>query len=167
MSDTDKTDALAPVPAAAAVPAKRQPSIFDMFETDEGVETMGVLLRYGPTIRILVARAGGANKPFERLVKNLTKPHRQMLKAVQSGNGSDADAEVLEAIMQEAYAKTVVRGWEGVQLEKNGPMVECTPENVLALFRKIPQMWIDIRDFASNYINYLAVSEDTEEVAKN
>lgn len=154
----------APV-AAASVAEKKNSSIFDMFETDSDVETKGVLLRYGPDIRILVARAGGANKAFERIIKTLTKPHRQLLKAVQSGNGSDADALVLENIMKEAYAKTVVLGWEGIQLERNGPLVECKPENVLALFNKIPQMWIDIRDFASNYINFL--SENTEEVAKN
>lgn len=166
MSDDDiKTDAPAPVVAAAS--AAKAPSIFDMFETDESVETMGVLLRYGPTIRVLVARAGGSNKAFEKVVKNLTKPYRQLLKAVQAGSASDDDAKVLEDLMQQAYAQTVVRGWEGIQLKKDGPMVECTPENVLTIFKTIPQLWIDIRDFASNYLNYLANVEDTAEVAKN
>lgn len=168
--DTDDTN------GAAAAPAKREQTIFDMFETDASVETIGVMLRYGPKIRILVARAGGANKQFEKIIKNLTKPHRQMLKAVQSGAGSDADAETLEAIMQEAYSKTVVLGWEGIteKATKNadgsftpGAVIECTPANVISLFKRIPQMWIDIRDFASNYMNFLTDVEDVEEVVKN
>lgn len=161
--DVEKPDA--PVPAAVA--SAKEQSIFDMFDTDESVETMGVLLRYGPKIRILVARAGGSNKKFEKVLKTLTKPHRQLVKAVQAGTASDADGKVLDEIMQEAYADAVVLGWEGIQLVKNGPEVEFTKANAMALFKKLPQLWLDVREFASNYMNFLTIAEDTEEVAKN
>jgi len=150
--------------ASATAPAVKKQSIFDIFETDSDVETKGVLLRYSDTIRILVARAGGSNKKFERLIKNMTKPHRQLLKAMSAGTASDSDAKVLEGILQEAYSQSVVLGWEGIT-ERDGTVIECTPANVKALFERIPQLWNDIRDFAANYMNYLA--EDTDEVAKN
>lgn len=159
-----ETEDSKPVAASVAASANTGKTIFDMFETDESVETMGVLLRYGEKIRVLVARAGGANKKFEKAMKTLTKPHRSTIKAIQAGTASESDSDLIEGLMQEAYAKTVVLGWEGIT-EKDGTSIECTPANVISLFKRIPQLWIDIRDFASNYVNYL--SEDIEEVAKN
>lgn len=147
-----------------AKPAEPIKSIFDMFETDDAVETTGVLLRYGPSTRILVARAGGANKQFERMMKTETKPHRKMVQAVTNGTASEDDGKALEEIMQKVYAKTIVRGWEGV-VDKAKVDIEFSEKACLDLFKRLPQLWLDIRDFASNYMNYLV--EDVEEVVKN
>ncbi len=145
--------------APAAKPAEREESIFDLFETDESIETMGVLVRYGKKIRILVARAGGANRKFDKLIKDLAKPHRKAI------NANTVDSSIMEEIMQIAYSKTVVLGWEGVQLERGGPLVEFSVENCKTLFKKIPALWIDLRDFAANYTNFLV--DDSDEVIKN
>jgi hypothetical protein len=139
-------------------------SIYDLFKTDENVETKGVFLNYGKSIKILVKRAGGANRNFDRVIKELTKPHRQLVKSVQSGTASDADAKQLDGIMKRAYAMTVVEGWSGVR----GPdkrEIEFSVEACIKLFDDLPPLWVDIRDYASNYLNFMP--EDIEVVAKN
>lgn len=147
---------------ATAKPAERKRTIFDLFQTDDSVETMGVLLRYSedPPIRILVARAGGANKAFDTAIKNLTKSHRDAIKR------GTLEPDVMTDILQEAYAKTVVKGWEGIT-ERDGTEIECTPKNVKELFKRIPDMWTDVLSFASNFVNFLGSEEDTDAVIKN
>lgn len=146
------------------VAGNSEPTIFDMFETDVGVETKGVTLRYGKNIKITVARAGGSNTKYEKLVRQLTKPYRQMIAAAQSGNGTEQDSKVIEGLLQEAYSKAVVLSWAGVT-ERDGTPITFTPENVVDLFKRVPALWSEIQSFASNFVNFL--SEDTDAVVKN
>lgn len=139
---------------------KKVDSIFDMFETDENIETSGIWINYGKGRRILVARAGGSNKKFERLIRDLTKPHRKAIK------GESIDEETMTAILQEAYAKAVVLKWEGIT-EKDGTLIVCNWQNTMSLFKRLPALWTDLRDFAADFRNFLHNEEDVDEAVKN
>ncbi len=43
-------------------------SMYEQLETDKALETKGVEIDYG-TFRVTLARAGGANKKYEKLFK--------------------------------------------------------------------------------------------------
>ncbi len=146
--------------AAGLADRPKSKTIFDMFDTDENVETSGVWINYGNGIRILVARAGGSNKRFETLIRNLTKPHRKSIK------GETIDEDTLTDILQEAYAKAVVLKWEGVT-DKSGAVMACTVENIKKLFQMLPALWNDLREFAADFRNFLHNEEDVDEAVKN
>lgn len=132
------------------------------FKTDEKHETQGVILDYGDT-RIRIARAGGANKEFAKKLDHKTKPYRR---AIQSGA---LDIERAGDILKEVYAETVVLDWQtkqGVGENGNftftrgidpidlgkpsGDLLPPTPENIVAVFKNLPDLFLDIQQQAQS-----------------
>jgi hypothetical protein len=132
-------------------------SLYKHFKTDENVEKTGILLEYGTTvvngkevpIAIRIARAGGANRAYERLMEAEVKPHRRMIQ------NETIEKAVVERILKKVYAQTVVLGWENVDLEarmegdkvvlpelKNAPF---NVENCIRLFEDLPDLFEDIK----------------------
>ncbi len=127
-----------------------------LFKTDERVENDGVVLDYGDT-RIRIARAGGANKRYAKLLDKMTKPIRR---AIAAGT---LDNERAMEILMEAYAKTVVLGWEtraddqwvpGISPADAGVdgknLLPLTPENCLLVFKNLPDLFQDVRQQAES-----------------
>lgn len=116
-----------------------------VFKGDENLEQSGVLLQYGTVKRdgkdvpvtIRIARAGGSNKAFDKVFARLTKPYKRLIQADM------LDPKVGQRLMREAYAETVILGWENVQNSEDA-FLEFTKENVIELFEELPDLFTDV-----------------------
>jgi len=130
----------------------------NQFATDVGLETKGIYIDYGND-RILIARAGGGNKKFARLLETKTKPFRR---AIAVG-AFDGDRSL--AILREVYAEAVVLGWEvnkGTDVEPKWEkgidpadagltgekLLPVNRENVLKVFANLPDLFLDLQQQA-------------------
>lgn len=131
---------------------------YGSFRSDTTAEQEGVELDYGP-FRVTIARAGGANKSYERLLEALTKPYRRAIQL------ETLDSKVSEKIMKEALARAVVLNWEvlvdaegnpdpdgkdwkqGVEDPDTGELLPFTWENVFAVLKhpEIQNLYNDLR----------------------
>jgi hypothetical protein len=119
-------------------------SLFKQFATDPELEKKGILLDYGKnadgtSICIRIARAGGANKQFDKRMEALTKPIRRQLQ------NETAEAEQIDTIFRKLWAETVVLGWENVQ-DEDGKPIPFNVANCVALFDKLPDLFADIQE---------------------
>lgn len=141
------------------------------FKTDADLETKGIEIEY-PGVRFRVARAGGANKRFTKLLDRKTKPFRR---AIQSGHFT---AEQSDKLLREVYAETVVLGIEyetpegwvpGIQPqdigEPEGDMLPVSVENVCKLFEYLPDLFSDVVEQTKNSTLFQELGK--EEAAKN
>lgn len=132
--------------------------MYDVFETDEDLETSGIWLDYGD-FRVKIASAGQGNKKYVKYAEKALKPVR---KAMQAGALSN---ERSQAIMSDIYAKVIVLDWEVQDPKKEGKMVSgieardgtilpFNPENVQATLKALPNLFIDIQEQANSIANF-------------
>jgi len=128
-----------------------------MFETVPSLETKGVVLEYAEGVDMTIARAGGANKKFAKVLARLSKPYRR---AIQT---ETIDEKVGNRLMMEAYAEAVVLGWNGFtkdiitkKEEDAGTLLEFTKENVIAVFEALPELFTDVAKMSNNITLYRA-----------
>lgn len=129
--------------------------MYKSFKTDKGLEQAGVYLDYGK-FRVKVARAGGSNKAFQRMLEAKLRPFQRAIKT------ETIDPELAEKIMLEVYAKTIVLSWEtkvkdeATGVEKweplmqtvSGEMVKPSADELVKLFKALPDLFADIQDQA-------------------
>lgn len=122
-----------------------------MFNTDLSLERKGIWLQYSEDCEILIARAGGANKTFVKLIQRLSKPHRR---AIQT---ESMDEKLLENLFIEAYAKAILLDWKGVTKdiitgEDKDAKEELTfnADNAAAVLRALPDLFVDIQKASDN-----------------
>lgn len=128
------------------------------FATDVKLETQGITIDYG-TDRIKIARAGGANKKYEKLLEAKTKHLRRAFIVGAVGN------EESMAILREVFAETIVLGWEvntGTEVEpkwekgiepkdageKGDKLLPCNTSNYRKVFLNLPDLFLDIQQQA-------------------
>lgn len=147
-------------------------SMFEQFETDPILESEGIWLDYGD-FRVLIGRAGGANKKYLSYAEAKTRPFRR---AIQAGTMPE---ERSRALLYDIYAKTVVLNWQvadGVEKDgttkwkngihkKGGGILEVTPENIALTFKLLPALFMDIEQSAGSIS--LFRKEEMEADAKN
>lgn len=122
-----------------------------LFKTDERLESGGVWLDYGET-RIKIARAGGANKKFAKVLDKKTKPYRR---AIATGTMPNDKAD---DILCETYAESVVLDWQtkvsgewkpGIDPEdaglQAGDLLPVISDNVLLALKALPELYRDIQ----------------------
>jgi hypothetical protein len=134
-----------------------------MFKTNKDTEQNGIFLEYGKTadgrpIRFKIARAGGNNTKFAKLLDRKTKPYRRQLQ------NETMDPKVAEQIFMEVYSESVVLGWENVE-DENGSPLNYSPEACLKLFKDLPDLFNDIRDQSTKISSYQLEVRESE--AKN
>lgn len=136
------------------------------FETDNTLETRGIVLDYGEGVEIIVARAGGSNRKFTKCLARLTKPHRVSIR--NETMNEDATAKMLHT----AYAETVLLGWKGVTQDilskddaDSGKDLAFTKDNIIAVFKALPDLFADVATMSQNISLYR--SEQLEHDAKN
>jgi len=132
--------------------------IYGKFETDETLETEGILLDYGDGVKIRIARAGGSNRAC---VKAFERVHRKFRRQIQLETLSD---EIGARLLREVYADTVVLGWEGVE-DRDGNPLAFSRENCLKVLEDLPDLFRDIREAAENAALFRAELRETD--AKN
>lgn len=123
------------------------------------LETEGVYLDL-EVVRIKIARAGGGNKVFLAKLAELNRKHG---KALAHNIMSDEKSVLL---MQELYASELVKDWQypnpnyGVEEQEpewltgieqpDGSIADFTPENVLKAFVSLPNLWVEVHQFANS-----------------
>lgn len=128
-------------------------------KTNKDKETEGVWVDYLDGSRLLIGRMGNAK--FKAFVSRKYKGHRM---AIDRG---DAHADALaETIQVEGYARFILLGWEGVELD--GKMQDYTPELGMKVMHEIPDFKADVENFANETNVYLEsnLEKDSTELKK-
>lgn len=137
---------------------------YEVFETDPELEKNGIVIDYGDYYWI-IARAGGANKRWEREIERVTRPLRR---AIQTDT---LEPEVGKEKLREAFVVACVIGWgskkhgKGVMLGKGGAPLEFNKENVTRVLTELDWQFQDLRESANKAALYRKVLEDHD--AKN
>lgn len=147
-------------------------SMFEQFETDKKLEEEGVWLDYGD-FRVLVAHAGGSNKKYVSYAEAKTKPFRR---AIAAGTMNE---ERSKGLLFDIYAHAIIKDWQIADGEdkdgatkwkrgihkKGGGVLDFTADNVVATFKLLPNLFMDIQQSAEGIA--LFRKEDLEDEAKN
>lgn len=125
-------------------------SLYKTFQTSQHLEKNGIELQYGENdkgeeILIRIARAGGANSAYNKRLEALVKPYRRQI------TSETIDNKVLEKLILQAFAETVILGWSGVE-DAEGNALECTVDNVIKLFTDLPDLFKDVQDQAQKSV---------------
>lgn len=125
-------------------------SLYKQYATDTNLEKSGIELQYGENangdeIIIRVARAGGSNTAYTKRMEALVKPYRRQIQA------ETIDNKVLEKLVMQAFAETVVLGWENVE-DRNGNPMEFNVANVIQLFTDLPDLFKDVQEQAQKAV---------------
>jgi hypothetical protein len=154
---------------------KKRRSGYGAFRSDTAAEQEGIELDYGP-FRVTIARAGGANKSYDRILEALTKPYRRAIQL------ETLDQKISEQIMKEAMAKAIVLNWEvrvgtdgspdpegsdwkqGLEDPDTGDLLEYSWENVLKVLKhkEIQNLYNDIRIQSGKEALFLQTRRETE-----
>lgn len=158
-----------------ATTKKQRKGGYGSFRSDVGAEQEGVILDYGP-FRVTIARAGGANKAYERVLESLTKPYRRAIQL------ETLDGKISEKIMKEAMAKAVILNWEvlvdadglpdtdgkdwkqGLEDPDSGDFLAFSWENVLQVLqhKEIQNLYNDLRVQSSKEALFLQTRREEE-----
>ena len=132
-------------------------SVFAQYGSDESLETSGTWFTINE-MRFKLARAGGSNIEFLKLVRKRTAPYKRALAA------GSIEEKFAREIIAGCFAETVLLDWEGVygDDEQAIPFSKETAKDLLA---KLPNLFNELRDFADNWENFKA--EDLEADRKN
>ena len=141
--------------------------MYDLFETDQNLEKDGVYIDYG-SFRVKLARSGGANKRYGKILEAKAKPYRR---AIQT---KTMDNELAERMMMDAFVETCIIAWEtkidedewksGI-LDEDKSLQPFKKENVIKVFKRLPDLFIDLSEQATTLSNYRI--GELEEDAKN
>lgn len=132
-------------------------------QTDSNKEQNGVPLELGlnsrgEKISMTVAREGGRNVQYQKVAEHIFKPYRRQ---IQHGQ---IDPMLLDELLAKVYAKSVVKGWEGVEDEKRQPL-EFSEANVLKVLTDLPVVFDAVKEVARDYNQFLL--EGLDDDAKN
>ena len=137
-----------------------------MYETMLSLEEKGVIFEPVPGVEIIVARAGGANKKFSRVMTRLSKPHRRAIQAEM------LDETIGTDLLIQVYVEAVIKSWKGftkdilTKVEGDAEIeLEFSKENVVAVMKAIPDLFTDIVKLSQNIAMYQA--EMLENDSKN
>jgi len=119
---------------------------FDMFKTNPELEKSGVAIPYGE-FNIIIARAGGKNRMYANLLTETFKPHQRQI------NNETIDPDLMNELMIKVYAKTVVKGWDGIK-DSEGKDLEFSAANCIKLFKELPDLFEDVRAQSTRIGNF-------------
>lgn len=119
-------------------------------KTDVRKENEGVWVDFVLGIKLLIARA--RNPKYLALMQRLVDPHRQEIRS------NEMDLEVLNDILKQVRAETVLLDWENIEDDK-GITIPYSSEKALEFF-KDPEL----KDF---YTFVVITSENMENFKKN
>lgn len=121
----------------------------ESIKTDLQKEDKGVWIDFESGIKLKIARA--RNSAYRELMRQLTEPHQQKIRE------GEMEIEVLEDLLKQVRAKTILLGWENIE-DKTGMTILYSPEQALAFFNDP-----ELRDF---YTFVILTSENMENFKK-
>lgn len=118
--------------------------LYRNFKTDADLENNGIVLEYGKNskdaeMEIRIARAGGGNTKFAKLLEQKLKPYRRQMQA------GTMDPKRAEQIMAEVYAEAVILGWKNIE-DELGNDLPFTRDNVIKVLTDLPDLFADIQE---------------------
>lgn len=130
-------------------------SIFDAYETDKTKELEGVPFKKGNLGTFIIARAGGQNMAFIKAVEEKTRGLREEI------SSEELDPEVGNKLLIEAFAEGIVLGWKGIKT-REGKVLKFSKPAVVDLLTRLPDLFVEIREFAQNRANYLVTEIEAD-----
>ncbi len=141
--------------------------MYNTFKMDTEAETKGRILEYeGSGFRVTVARAGGSNKRFKKAMEKRARPLRRAIDMEALGDDQARD------MLMDVYANTVVVDWEvlngngewhhGIESE-DGELLPVTPENIIATFKNLPELFNDIMEQSQRSVLFRASLREAAE----
>lgn len=127
-------------------------NLYAAFQTDPNLEKNGVLIDYGD-FKFLIARAGGENKRFTKMLQQKMRPHAR---AAAAGTLSD---EVSTRVVRECFCRTVLLDWEGVTDAEGNPL-PFSVEAAEKVLTDLPDLFEDLLDQAKKVSNFLAQTRE-------
>lgn len=115
-------------------------SPYAVFDTDKELEKSGVWIDYG-NFKFLIARAGGSNEKYKRLMNHRMKPFRRL---IQTDTMSEEKAQ---DILLETFLDAVLLDWENVT-DKEGQPMEFNRDNARKLFTDLRDLFNDLQQQA-------------------
>lgn len=138
-------------------------SIYEMWGTEAILETGGVWIDYGKEAgKFLIARAGGANTKFAKVLEAKMRPHRRLLEG--KGKQKKLDNDIATKVLMEAFIEGCLLEWEGVT-DRDGKELPLTKANAVQLFTDLPDLFNDLREQASSMATFQ--QEEMEDDAGN
>jgi hypothetical protein len=129
-----------------------------LFGSDAAKETDGVVIQYGTTLRVRLARAGGANISFAKVMEEVRRPFARIIA------NELLPEETARTMLYEAYARSVVKEWSGM-LDDNGTEIPFSVENCITAFEKYPDFFQFVFQESQRLANYRKQTREDE--AKN
>lgn len=160
--------------------------LFKAYKTDKSLERKGIVFTPDAGTAITLARAGGSNIKFAKILDAKSKPYRRQIDA------GTLDPKLDRLMMVETYAEAIILNWEtlvtiddkdqliqGIEADPDnkdayqGELVDYdgtlvapfSKHNVIATLQALPDMLIDIQRQASASGNFLV--QQREDDAKN
>lgn len=158
--------------------------LYSSYRTNENLERKGVVYTPDSSTAITLARAGGSNVKFAKMLEARTKPVRRQIDA------GTIDPKLDRRIMAEVFAATVVKNWEtlvgtddeqqlvqGIEADPSAPegtythpidengLVPFNNQNVVATLIALPDMFSDMQRESNRAANYQ--TEQREADGKN
>lgn len=127
-----------------------------IFQTNKDLEKNGVVQSFGSAGRICIARAGGANTAYTKLLEAKTRPYRRQLQ------NEMLEEEFIRRILIDVYVETVIL-W--VEEGPEDAARRWTKDEIRQFCIDIPDFFTDIQEQAQKSKNYRI--EEAEEAVKN
>jgi hypothetical protein len=122
--------------------------MYAMFETDKTIEKAGFWYAFSKSTRYLLARAGGSNIRFAKVLEAKTRPHRRQL------DDNSMDTDLANSLLIEAFVDAVLLDWEGVTGKDRQPL-EYSKANAVKLLTDLPDLFTELRTEATRLANFL------------
>ena len=133
-------------------------SIYDVWGTDAIMETGGVWIDYGKAGKFLIARSGGANTKFAKVLEVKMRPYRRQM------DQGKMDNDVANRVLLESFIDACLLDWKGIKSE-DGKEMKFTKVNALKLFTDLPDLFADLREQSSKMATFQM--EEIEDDAGN
>jgi hypothetical protein len=143
---------------------------YAIFKTNEGMEQSGIFLDYGD-FRVKIARAGGANKRFGKLLTARLKPFKRQIEM------DSMDENVATGVMVETYVDSVILDIEikdkdastdsnpvyvqGI-LDPESNILPFNRENAIKFFTDLPELFKDVQAQAGQVALFRAEEQEAE-----
>lgn len=126
-------------------------------------ERDGITVTYGKNdkgenIDFIIARAGGTNERYLKVLEQVTKPYRRQLQ------NNLLEPFQFRSLMAEVYAKSVILGWNGVE-DADGNELPFSQDNVIKVLTDLPELFDDLQTVANERAAFNSVQLEAD--AKN
>lgn len=158
--------------------------LFKNYSTSKNLELDGVVFTPDTTTAITIARAGGANVKFGKLLEKKAKPFRRQIEA------GTLDPALDRKMMIECYEAAIIRNWEtlvdvddkpslvqGIEANPDAPagtyshdidengLVPFNRQNVVATLLMLPDLFLALQQEAQSVANFR--EEERKDDSKN